>query len=105
MCLCQRFIDQRLLASTNCQSLEFSSAVESALRRVIRLGIPATEQVVDVNVNNQLDNNCTFPFEVEIRKSVLCSETTCNTTEVGAEAAAISTYFCPQPCDLLFSTD
>jgi len=42
-----------------------------------------------VNVTNKPDNKCIFPFEVEIRKSALCSETPCNTTEAGAKAAAI----------------
>ena len=53
-----------------------------------------------MNVTNKPDNKCIFPFEVEIRKSALCSETPCNTTEVGAKAAAIGTYFFPQSCDL-----
>jgi len=76
-------------ATASCQSVEFSSAVQSALRSVIRLGIPSIDQVVGVNVTNKLDNNCVFPFEVKIRKSVQCSETPCNTTKVGAEAATI----------------
>merc|ERR1712203_1243367 len=57
---------RRRLQGTRCQTQEFTSALQNALRNAIRLGLPLDYYVLDVIVDPAQAANCFFPFEAQV---------------------------------------
>ena len=83
---------RRRLQGTRCQTQEFIKALDNALRRSVRLGLPDKYFIIDVIVDPAQAANCVFPFKAQIRNTVKCG-IPCNQAQVTKVVADDSKCF------------